>query len=128
VQVRAFPCLLAIVVTLLADPDDIEPSIRNEVDHALSVVPKGPFPPLGDEAAAFAALYATNGLSGSDRAIALVSSQKGGRWLWKGADVTPVAVWYLRSVLGQPQSPDATNVLTCVTNALYRAKNNPKGS
>lgn len=83
----------------LVDEDVLEPSVQNEVDHAVSLAPTN-CAALGCAAVAFAELYATNGLSATDRAVALVSAQKGGRWFYDGADVTPVAVRMLLLVSG----------------------------
>ena len=79
----------------LASEDVLEPSIANEVEHALSLVPTNAVPPSA-AGAEFARLYATNGMSATARAIALVSAQKDGCWYWRGTNVTPVAVELLR--------------------------------
>ena len=79
----------------LASEDVLEPSIDNEVEHALSLVPTNAVPPSA-AGAEFARLYATNGMSATARAIALVSAQKDGCWYWRGTNVTPVAVELLR--------------------------------
>ena len=98
--------LLATVVTAqpLTNEDVLEPSVRNEADHALSRAATNEVPVTAG-ALAFAALYATNGMSATRRAIDLVSSQKDGRWQMAGCDVTPVAARLLRKAagLGEPR-------------------------
>ena len=88
--------VLSIVITAqpLANDEMLEPSVQNEVDHALSIASTNAVP---DTAAAheFARLYETNGMSATQRALSLVSSQKNGCWLWNGTNVTPVAVQLL---------------------------------
>ena len=74
----------AIVAQPLVDADVLEPSVLNEVDHALSRAPTNEVA-LSAESVAFATLWATNGASATDRAIALVSSQRSdARWLHGG--------------------------------------------
>ena len=75
----------------LVDEDVLEPSVQNEVDHAISLASTNEVT-LTCAAVAFAELYATNGMSTTSRAVSLVSTQKGGKWFHDGADVTPVAV------------------------------------
>ena len=79
----------------LANPEVLEPSIQNEVDHALSLVPNRPAETNLAVIAAnleFARIYATNGMNATERAISLVSMQKNGEWRWKGTNVTAAAV------------------------------------
>jgi sugar phosphate isomerase/epimerase len=79
--------------------------VRNEVDHALSRAPTNEVAVSG-ASIAFSALWATNGLSATDRAVRLVSSQRGdGRWFFHGGDVTPVALRQLRRAAGSRQPP-----------------------
>lgn len=96
----------AVLITAqpLADEDVLEPSVQNEVDHALSLAPEDTVP-VSEESVAFAALYATNGMPATARAIALVSSQKEGRWTYAGRDVTPAACRLLRKASGVPEPP-----------------------
>lgn len=90
----------AIVAQPLVDAEVLEPSVRNEVDHAVSRAPTNEVP-LSAESVAFAALWTTNGASATDRAIGLVSSQlHDGRWMFRGSDVTPVALRQLRRAAG----------------------------
>ena len=98
--------LAASIITAqpLANAEVLEPSIRNEVDHALSVAATNEVA-VSDASVAFAALYATNGMSATARAISLVSSQKGGRWQYEGRDVTPVARRLLRRAAGIEEPP-----------------------
>ena len=72
----------------LVDEDVLEPSIANEVDHALAIAPTNS-PPV----AVTNDLFSIAGLSASDAAIRLVSTQKAdGRW-WSGTnDVTAAAI------------------------------------
>ena len=96
----------AVLITAqpLADEDVLEPSVQNEVDHALYLAPEDTVP-VSEESVAFAALYATNGMPATARAIALVSSQKEGRWTYAGRDVTPAACRLLRKASGVPEPP-----------------------
>lgn len=99
----------------LVSEDVLEPSVRNEVDHALSRAPRAErvevvrttntvmsvvsstngvgkvlYHPTGD-------VFGTNKLTRTDIAIKLVSSQKhDGRWLVGTNDVTSVAVEILK--------------------------------
>ena len=94
--------VIAAVITAqpLANPEVLEPSVQNEVDHALSVASTNAVPPTA-AGLEFARLYATNGLDATQRAITLISSQRDdGTWLWRGTNVTPVAVRLLRQVSG----------------------------
>jgi len=91
--------ILALTLTVhpLANEDVLEPSVANEVDHALSRAPTNvpsvtalPLFPTGH-------VFATNGLSRTAIAIRLVSAQRAdGRWyaVWNGRtnDMTAVAV------------------------------------
>jgi hypothetical protein len=117
----------AIVAQPLVDADVLEPSVLNEVDHALSRAPTNEVA-LSAESVAFATLWATNGASATDRAIALVSSQRSdGRWLHGGKDVTPAAVLLLCRAAGYPEPPFKLSVCSNLvgradaTNALERA-------
>lgn len=90
-------CLLALVATALLarplpDPDILEPSVRHEVDHALSLAPTNP-------PAATALPFATNGLDRTALAIRLVSTQRAdGRWLCGTNDVTAAAIGLLKGL------------------------------
>ena len=88
---------LAFAAVITAQPlvneDVLEPSVRNEVRHALSIaptnVPTSATLPL-----------ATNGLSRTQIAIGLVSAQKAdGHWLVGTNDVTSAAVELLKELL-----------------------------
>ena len=88
---------LALAVTVTAQPlvneDVLEPSVRNEVIHALSLAPT-------NAPAATAPAAWTNGQSRTQVAIRLVSAQKAdGRWLVGTNDVTAAAVWILKEAL-----------------------------
>ena len=88
---------LAFAAVLTAQPlvneDVLEPSVRNEVRHALAVAPTNAPP-------ATALPVATNGLNRTQVAIALVSAQKGdGRWLVGTNDVTSAAVEILKELV-----------------------------
>ncbi len=81
----------------LVDEDVLEPSIQNEVDHALSLVPANTIS-LADAPEEFRLycatndFFGTNSLSATAIAIKLVSAQKNdGRWLDGTNDVTAVA-------------------------------------
>ena len=104
--------LIALVITAqpLVDEDVLEPSVQNEVDHALSLAPTN-LPvaaavPASCACRAQAAatnlvtdVFATNGLSATQIAIRLISSQKSdGRWYAGTNDVTAAAVEILKSL------------------------------
>ena len=88
---------LAAATALVAHPlpsaDVLEPSVLNEVAHALAVAPTNP-PPC-----ALAFPFGTNSQSAAELAIRLVSTQKAdGRW-WVGTnDVTAAAVAILKGL------------------------------
>ena len=88
---------LAFVAVITAQPlvneDVLEPSVRNEVRHALSIAPT-------NAPAAMALPISTNGQNRTQIAIGLVSAQKGdGRWLVGTNDVTSAAVELLKELL-----------------------------
>ena len=96
--------ILALLATIVArpavSPDVLEPSVRNEVDHALN---RAPVAAATNEFAsadlAFAQFYATNGLSATDVALRLVTSQRAdGTWRVGTNDVTTAAVHLLKSL------------------------------
>ena len=69
----------------LANEDFLEPSVLNEVEHALSVAPTNSPPPVAWKPA-------TNGLSRTALALHLVTSQRAdGRWVAGTNDVTAAA-------------------------------------
>ena len=88
---------LALAVSVTAQPlvneNVLEPSVRNEVCHALSLAPTN--------APAATILPAwTNGQNRTQVAIRLVSAQRSdGRWLVGTNDVTTAAVGLLKEVL-----------------------------
>ena len=89
--------VLALAAVLTAQPlvneEVLEPSVCNEVRHALAVAPT-------NAPAATALPIATNGLSRTQIAVGLVSAQKGdGRWLVGTNDVTSAAVAVLKELL-----------------------------
>ena len=91
------PIALAFAAVITAQPlvneDVLEPSVRNEVRHALSVAPTNAPP-------AATLPISTNGLNRTQIAIGLVSAQKGdGRWLVGTNDVTSAAVELLKELL-----------------------------
>ena len=98
---------LLVSVTLTAQPtvsaDVLEPSVRNEVRHALSRAPSVAATNVLSRASAdFARLYETNGLSAMDAAIRLVSTQRAdGRWRAGTNDVTAAAVRLLTELAGE---------------------------
>ena len=88
---------LAFAAVLTAQPlvneEVLEPSVRNEVRHALAVAPT-------NAPAATAFPIVTNGLNRTQIAIGLVSAQKGdGRWLVGTNDVTSAVVTILKELL-----------------------------
>ncbi len=100
-SVLAIAAALPLVHTLVS-PDVLEPSVQNEVDHALAIAPSNAFERAGREApgGASAAAFceaATNGLDATAAAIRLVSLQRAdGRWFEGTNDCTAAAVWLLR--------------------------------
>ena len=96
--------VLAAVITAqpLVDEDVLEPSVLNEVDHALGRAPTNTLA-AAERAVAFREMYATNGMNATQRAISLVSSQRSdGRWFFMGQDVTKEAVRLLLDAAGYP--------------------------
>ncbi len=92
---------LALLATALAlqplvSTEVLEPSVQNEVDHALSLAPTNA-PPVtltGD-------YLATNGLNSTELAIKLVSAQRAdGRWMVGTNDVTRTARAILERLSG----------------------------
>ena len=87
--------VIAAVITAqpLVNEDVLEPSIRNEVCHALSLAPTN--------APAVTLLpVPTNGLNRTQLAIRLVSAQKAdGRWFVGTNDVTSAAIELLKELL-----------------------------
>ena len=87
-------------------PDVLEPSVRNEVEHAIDVAPTNCAPAAVAVAASTNAVasaardvFGTNGLARTDIALKLVSSQRSdGRWLVGTNDVTSAALEILRSL------------------------------
>ena len=91
------PIAFAFAAVITAQPpvneDVLEPSVRNEVRHALSIAPT-------NAPAATALPIPTNGLNRTQIAIGLVSAQKGdGRWCVGTNDVTSTAIELLKELL-----------------------------
>ena len=91
------PIALVFATVLTAQPlvneDVLEPSVRNEVQHALSIAPTNA--PM-----AMVLPIPTNGLNRTQIAIGLVAAQKGdGRWFVGTNDVTSVAIELLKELL-----------------------------
>lgn len=81
----------------LANPEVLEPSVANEVEHALKKAPKDM---LGDPPTVaerdFAKFCSTNCPNATQRAVFLVSTQRNdGRWYWRGTNVTAIAILQL---------------------------------
>ena len=114
-MLRHIAAIAALSVQLPASNDALEPSVLNEVEHAISRA-EGLLAPTSAASAAFAKLYETNGLSATDAAVGLVSSQRSdGRWLAGTNDVTCAALDVLRRVAGldappSPMPPSSPNV------------------
>ena len=92
---RALAIAFAAIVTAqpLVNEDVLEPSVRNEVRHALSLAPT-------NAPASTALPVSTNGLNRTQVAIRLVSVQRAdGRWLVGTNDVTSAAVETLKELL-----------------------------
>jgi len=88
--------LAALVVQIPADPDGpLEPSVLNEVEHALARAPSC----ATNAPAVFGDIFATNGLSATAVAVSLVSRQdKAGEWIVNGTNATAEAVAILMSL------------------------------
>ena len=87
--------VIAAVITAqpLVNEDVLEPSVRNEVRHALSLAP-------ARSSAATVLPVPTNGLNRTQLAIRLVSAQKAdGRWFAGTNDVTSAAIELLKELL-----------------------------
>ena len=87
--------VIAAVITAqpLVNEDVLEPSVRNEVRHALSLAPT-------NAPTATLLPVSTNGLNRTQLAIRLVSAQKAdGRWFVGTNDVTSVATELLKELL-----------------------------
>ncbi|MBQ7233842.1 MAG: hypothetical protein IJS36_00355 [Kiritimatiellae bacterium] len=83
----------------LADEDVLEPSVENEVFHALGAAPTNAAPGAVARDEAVRLLAGTNRLSATELAVRLVSSQRAdGRWLVGTNDVTAVAVELLENL------------------------------
>ena len=92
---KSFAALLSAILTAqpLVNEDVLEPSVRNEVRHALSLAPTNA--PAATVPAAW-----TNGQNRTQVAIRLVSAQKAdGRWLVGTNDITSAAVEILKETL-----------------------------
>ena len=92
---KAPALFLAVSITAqpLVNEDVLEPSVRNEVRHALSLAPT-------NAPASLSLPVPTNGLDRTQIAIRLVSAQRAdGRWLVGTNDVTSAAVGLLKEVL-----------------------------
>ena len=84
-----------IVARPLANDDVLEPSVMNEVEHAISIAPTNPPPSAAWDPK-------TNGLSQTAVAIRLVASQRAdGRWLDGTNDVTAAALGILERLAGE---------------------------
>lgn len=87
----------AIVAHVINDEEALEPSVLNEVEHALSRVPT--FVP--GEGCETTNAFRTNGLSATAVAIRLVSLQRGdGRWFVDGTNCTREATRILSAISG----------------------------
>ena len=92
-KIPALVLAASITAQPLVNEDVLEPSVRNEVRHALSLAP------TNAPAAALPASW-TNGQNRTQVAIRLVSAQKAdGRWLVGTNDVTSAAVEILKETL-----------------------------
>ena len=92
-KVPALFLAVSITAQPLVNEDVLEPSVRNEVRHALSLAPTNAPP-------ATVLPAWTNGQNRTQIAIRLVSAQKAdGRWLVGTNDVTSAAVEILKETL-----------------------------
>ena len=91
--------ILGVMLTAqpLADEDVLEPSVQNEVEHALALAPTNapafaPVPVVTVTTNWVTDVFSTNGLAATEIAIRLISSQKSdGRWYFGTNDVTSAA-------------------------------------
>ena len=82
----------AISASPLANEDILEPSVQNEVEHAIARAPTN-HPPCTSWQPF------TNAVSATEKAIRLVSTQRpDGRWMHGTNDVTEAALRILRSL------------------------------
>lgn len=109
---RTLALIAAFSLAPLISEDVLEPSVRNEVDHALAIAPSAAWTAATNvtfavtngvaakPASAVARdVFATNGLSASAIALKLVSAQRGdGRWLVGTNDCTVAALRILLSL------------------------------
>ena len=92
-KITAFVLAVSISAQPLVNEDVLEPSVRNEVCHALSLAPTNA--PVATVLPVW-----TNGQSRTQVAIRLVSAQRAdGRWLFGTNDVTFAAVELLKETL-----------------------------
>ena len=92
-KVPAMVLAVSITAQPLVNEDVLEPSVRNEVRHALSLAP------TNAPAATIPPVW-TNGQNRTQVAIRLVSAQRAdGRWLAGTNDVTSAAVELLKETL-----------------------------
>ena len=91
----AAPVLAAVIIAQpLVNENVLEPSVCNEVEHAIARAPS-------DAPATALSPCETNGLDGTQIAIRLVSSQRSdGRWMLGTNDVTSAAVALLKGLIG----------------------------
>ena len=83
----------AISASPLANEDVLEPSVLNEVEHAIARAPTN-CPPCAIQWRPF-----TNAVSATETAVRLVSTQRSdGRWTHGTNDVTEAALRILRSL------------------------------
>ncbi|MBO5774729.1 MAG: hypothetical protein J6R63_01745 [Kiritimatiellae bacterium] len=95
-MIRVFILAIAIYAQPLVDEDVLEPSVRNEVDRALTLTPSNDFArasaSIKEGKVDFGLFGLTNGVSKTDAAISIVSSQRSdGRWYSGTNDVTSAA-------------------------------------
>ena len=103
-MIKAFIIAVVIYAQPLVDEDVREPSVRNEVDRALSLAPSNEVAKAHalsqGSRLSFEVFGLTNGVSRTDAAIKVVSSQKSdGRWFSGTNDVSAAAsailIWSL---------------------------------
>ena len=100
------PAILAaaLAASPAVSPDVLEPSVRNEVEHAIGVAPTNcaaavAAPATNAVQSAAIDVFGTNGLTRTDIALRLVSSQRSdGRWLVGTNDVTSAALEILKGL------------------------------
>ncbi len=96
---RALTLWALAALTPLADPDWLEPSVENEVEHAIEKARRATTAPAPTKEAREFVANATNGLDKTAIALRFVSTQKAdGRWFDGTNDVTRAVLAVLETL------------------------------